>query len=114
MIRATSGSRAEPDEGCAVQEAVRIVEAGGGSSMVLTLGPDEAADQLRQAMAIVFDRAILLATDGGEWDATATAGAIVEAIRAREAVDGPFDLIPLGNERRHRRLSGRDPGRGRA
>ena len=28
----------------------------------------------------------------------ATAAAIVDAIRAREAVDGPFDLILLGNE----------------
>ncbi len=92
------GFTVSPHEECAVEEAVRIVEAGGGSSTVLTLGPDEAADQLREAMAVGIDRAILLATDGGEWDASATAGAIVEAIRAREATDGPFDLILLGNE----------------
>jgi electron transfer flavoprotein beta subunit len=49
-------------------------------------------------MAIGIDRAILLQTDGGEWGAIATAAAIVDAIRAREAVDGPFDLILLGNE----------------
>ena len=49
-------------------------------------------------MAIGIERAIQLVTDGGEWGPIATAGAIVEAIRAREAADGPFDLILLGNE----------------
>jgi electron transfer flavoprotein beta subunit len=39
-----------------------------------------------------------LQTDGGEWDAEGTAGAIVEAIQADEAASGPFDLILFGNE----------------
>jgi electron transfer flavoprotein beta subunit len=92
------GFTVSPHEECAVEEAVRIVEAQGGTSTVLTLGPDEAIDQLREAMAVGIERAILLATDGGEWGATATADAITAAIRAREATDGPFDLILLGNE----------------
>ena len=92
------GFTVSPHEECAVEEAVRLIEANGGTSTVLTLGPDEATDQLREAMAIGIDRAILLQTDGGEWDAVATAGAITDAIRAREAADGPFDLILLGNE----------------
>ena len=49
-------------------------------------------------MAIGIERAILLETDGRDWDPVATAGAIVEAIRAQEAADGPFDLILFGNE----------------
>ena len=92
------GFTVSPHEECAVEEAVRIVEAQGGSSTVLTLGPEEATDQLREGMAVGIDRAILLKTDGGEWGAVATAAAIVDAIRAREAADGPFDLILLGNE----------------
>ena len=92
------GFTVSPHEECAVEEAVRIVEAQGGSSTVLTLGPEEAADQLREAMAVGIERAIHLVTDGGEWSPTATADAIVEAIRTREAADGPFDLILLGNE----------------
>jgi electron transfer flavoprotein beta subunit len=88
------GFTVSPHEECAVEEAVRLIEANGGTSTVLTLGPDEATDQLREAMAIGIDRAILLQTDGGEWDAAA----ITEAIRAHEAADGPFDLILLGNE----------------
>ena len=49
-------------------------------------------------MAVGIDRAILLQTDGGEWSAVDTAAAIADAVRAREAADGPFDLILLGNE----------------
>ena len=39
-----------PHEECAVEEAVRLIEAHGGESVVLTLGPAEALDQLRDAM----------------------------------------------------------------
>ena len=92
------GFTVSPHEECAVEEAVRIVEAQGGSSTVLTLGPEEATDQLREAMAVGIDGAILLQTDGGEWSAVDTAAAIADAVRAREAADGPFDLILLGNE----------------
>lgn len=92
------GFTVSPHEECAVEEAVRIVEAQGGTTAVLTLGPESAADQLRDAMAIGIDRAILLETDGSDWDPGATAGAIVDAIRDLETADGPFDLILFGNE----------------
>jgi electron transfer flavoprotein beta subunit len=92
------GFTISPHEECAVEEAVRIVEAHGGSSAVLTLGPAEAEAQLRDSMAIGIDRAILLETDGRDWDPVATADAIVESIRAQEAANGPFDLILFGNE----------------
>src|SRR4051812_9529916 len=92
------GFTISPHEECAVEEAVRIVEGHGGSSTVLTLGPAAAEEQLRDAMAIGIDRAVLLETDGRDWDPVATAAAIVESIRAQEAVSGPFDLILFGNE----------------
>ena len=88
------GFTISPHEECAVEEAVRIVEAEGGEVVVLTLGPAEAEEQLRDCMAIGADRGILLETQGEEWDAQATAAAIVEAIRA----DEPFDLLLFGNE----------------
>ncbi len=87
-----------PHEECGVEEAVRIIEANGGESVVLTLGPAEAVEQLREAMALGIDRAIHLQTDGSEWDGEATAAAITEAIRADEAASGRFDLIFFGNE----------------
>jgi electron transfer flavoprotein beta subunit len=92
------GFTVSPHEECAVEEAVRIVEAQGGSTTVLTLGPALAEAQLRDAMAVGIDRAILLETDGREFDAVATAAAIVETIRAQEAAHGTFDLVLFGNE----------------
>jgi len=91
------GFTISPHEECGVEEAVRLVEAHGGESVVLTLGSSEAEEQLRDAMALGADRAIHLVTDE-EWDGQATAAVIVEAIRAEEASDGPFDLVFFGNE----------------
>ena len=62
---------------------------------MLTLGPAEAEEQLRDCMAIGADRGILLETQGEEWDAQATAAAIVDAIRGEPE---PFDLLLFGNE----------------
>jgi len=92
------GFTISPHEECGVEEAVRIIEAGGGESVVLTLGPAEAVEQLRDAMALGIDRAIHLQTDGQEWDGQATAEAVVDAVRADESASGPFDLIFFGNE----------------
>jgi electron transfer flavoprotein beta subunit len=88
------GFTISPHEECGMEEAVRIVEKHGGESIVLTLGPPEAEEQLRDCMAIGADRGILLQTEGAEWDAQATAAAIVDAIREEE----PFDLLLFGNE----------------
>jgi electron transfer flavoprotein beta subunit len=89
------GFTISPHEECGAEEAVRLVEQQGGSSTVLTLGPPEAEEQLRDVMAIGVDRAIHLVTDGGEWDPQATAAAIVDAVRAEPE---PYDLIMFGNE----------------
>ncbi len=87
-----------PHEECAVEEAVRLIEANGGESVVLTLGAAESLEQLREAMSLGVSRAIHLVTDGEEWDPQGTAAAIVDAIRADEAESGPFDLCLFGNE----------------
>jgi electron transfer flavoprotein beta subunit len=92
------GFTISPHEECGVEEAVRLIESQKGESVVLTLGPPEAAEQLRDAMALGIDRAIHLQTDGQEWDPQGTAAAIADAIRADEAGSGPFDLIFFGNE----------------
>ena len=92
------GFTISPHEECGVEEAVRLIEANKGDSVVLTLGPDEAAEQLRDAMALGIDRAIHIQTDGSEWDAEATADALHAAIQADEAAHGPFDIVFFGNE----------------
>jgi electron transfer flavoprotein beta subunit len=91
------GFTISPHEECAVEEAVRLVEAHGGSSTALTLGPDLASEQLRDALALGLDDAILLETDGREFDPQATAAAIAAAIQARHAA-APLDLVLFGNE----------------
>lgn len=92
------GFTISPHEECAVEEAVRLIETHGGSTTVLTLGPEVATEQLRDAMALGIDRAVLLETDGREWDPIATAEAIVDAIRAQQAAVTDFDLLLFGNE----------------
>jgi electron transfer flavoprotein beta subunit len=89
------GFTVSPHEECAAEEAIQLIEQHGGESVVLTLGPAEAEEQLRDMMAIGVDRAVHLVSDGEEWDAQATAAAIVGAIRE----DGTaFDLLLFGNE----------------
>jgi electron transfer flavoprotein beta subunit len=89
------GFTISPHEECGCEEAVRLIEQHGGSSTVLTLGPPEAEEQLRDMMAIGIDRAVHLIDDGEEWDPQATASAIVEAIQAQPE---PYDLLLFGNE----------------
>ena len=47
-----SGFAISPHEECAVEEAIQITERLGGGVSVLTLGPPEAAEQLRDALAL--------------------------------------------------------------
>jgi len=88
-----SGFTVSPHEECAVEEAVQITERLGGSVTVLTLGPAEAAGQLRDMLALGAGRGVLLETDGAEWGPVATAAAIADAVR-----DRGFDLLLFGNE----------------
>jgi len=81
-----------------VEEAVQLVERHGGESTVLTLGSAEADEQLRYAASIGVNKAVLLPTDGADWDPQRTAAALVEAIRGLEASEGAYDLVLFGNE----------------
>ncbi len=85
-----SGFTVSPHEECAVEEAVRLTERYGGGVTVLTLGPPEAADQLRDMLALGASAAVLLETDGREWGPMATAGAIVAAIRRAATPAAPL------------------------
>lgn len=92
------GFATSPHEECGVEEAVQLTESHGGEVTVLTLGPPEAADQLRYAASVGAHHGVLVATDGSAWDPQRTAAALTEAIRGLEADEGPFDLLVFGNE----------------
>ena len=94
-----SGFTVSPHEECAVEEAVQLTERLGGTVSVLTLGPPEAADQLRDMLSLGAGHGVLLETDGREWGPIATAAAIAAAARRRAAgPDGGYDLLLFGNE----------------
>lgn len=92
------GFTMSPHEECAIEEAIQQVETHGGSAHVLTLGPEEATEQLRTGLAMQADDATLLETDDDEWPPRATASAIATAIRDLETDGDPFDLLLFGNE----------------
>jgi electron transfer flavoprotein beta subunit len=91
-----SGFTVSPHEECAVEEAVQITGRAGGTVTVLTLGPPEAAEQLRDLLALGAHRGVLLETDGREWGPIATAAAIAQAVR--DLQPAAFPLILFGNE----------------
>ena len=97
------GFTMSPHEECAIEEAIQLADAHGGTATVLTLGPTDAEEQLREGLAMTADEATLLETDGEEWEPRETAGAIADAI-GQAGQDGggdgevPFDLLLFGNE----------------
>ncbi len=93
-----SGFAISPHEECAVEEAIQITQRLGGNVSVLTLGPEAAADQLRDALSLGAGRAVLLETDGREWGPVATTSAIVAEARRRAEAGQGYDLLLLGNE----------------
>jgi electron transfer flavoprotein beta subunit len=92
------GFATSPHEECAVEGAVQLVADHGGSSTVLTMGPPESEEQLRYAVSVGVDAAVLVPTDGSDLDPQATARGLVAAITTLEERDGRFDLILFGNE----------------
>ena len=85
-------------EECAVEIAVGVAEATGGSVTVLTLGPPEAVEQLRAALAVGADDAVHIEADPARFGPGDVADAIAEVVRAREAGGTSYGLILTGND----------------
>ncbi|WP_420452579.1 electron transfer flavoprotein subunit beta/FixA family protein [Ilumatobacter sp.] len=95
---ANLGFTTSPHEECAVEAAAQVIEQHGGEATVLTLGPAEAAEQVRYAVSVGMQHGVVLPIEGDDWDPQRTARAITAAIRDLEADGDPFDLILFGNE----------------
>lgn len=90
-----------PHEECAVEEAVRIAEAhrgAGGSARVtvLTVGPPDAAEQLRYAISMGADDGVLVEVPTEELGPEPTAASILAALRAAD--DVRYDLLLFGTD----------------
>jgi electron transfer flavoprotein beta subunit len=92
------GFTMSPHEECGVEEAVQIAEETDGSATALTLGSEEATEQVRTAVAMQADEGVLLETDGSEWDPQNVAAAIADYATDRREEDDGFDLLLFGNE----------------
>jgi len=79
----------------AIEEALRLKEKKGGKVNVLSMGPSQAAESLRKALAMGVDEAVLLSDRlfAGS-DTLATSYTLAMAIKRI----GPFDLILLGKQ----------------
>ena len=85
------GFAMSPHEECAVEEAVQIAQRTEGEVTILTLGPDEAAEQLRYGVSVGCARAIRIAAGDADLDPQATARAIVAAVgEVAHALDRPI------------------------
>ncbi len=79
----------------AIEEALRLKEKKGGNVTVLSMGPSQAEESLRKALAMGVDGAVLLSDRlfAGS-DTLATSYTLAMAIKRI----GPFDLILLGKQ----------------
>ena len=76
----------------AVEEALRIKEAQGGEVILVSLGPEKAAESLRKALAMGADRALLVADEAAAGsDLRGTSHALAKALERVEA-----DLVLFG------------------
>lgn len=86
-------------EECAVELAIQTAAATGGSVTVLTLGPAEAVEQLRAAVAVGANDGILVeSTDPGAFGPEDIASIIGDVIRDRAEAGQSFDLVLTGSD----------------
>lgn len=85
----------------AVEQALQIAEAAGGEVVVVTMGPERAAETVRKALSMGADAGLHILDDALQGsDAIATATALAAALR-----DRGFDLIVFGSESTDARMS---------
>jgi electron transfer flavoprotein beta subunit len=81
-----------PYDELAVEEALQLREATGGSVTALTLGPDRADQVLRTALAMGADTAVRIDPQGRQLDGLAVAKALAGELQKED-----FDLIIAGH-----------------
>lgn len=92
------GHTVSPHEECALALAVRTAKDSDGEASVLTLGPEDAVEQLRNALAIGCADATLVETDDSGFGPADVAAAIADVITERAANGTTYDLVLVGTD----------------
>jgi electron transfer flavoprotein beta subunit len=85
-------------EECAVELAVQVAAATGGSASVMTLGDADAVEQLRSALAVGCTAATHVEADPSVFGPADIAREIAALVRDHEAGGRAHDLVLLGND----------------
>jgi electron transfer flavoprotein beta subunit len=93
-----AGFTTSPHEECAVELAVQIAAASGGSAGVVTLGTAEAVEQLRSALAVGLTAATLVEVEPSTLGPADVARELAAVVRAHEEAGTAHDLVLLGND----------------
>ena len=92
-----AGFTTSAHEECAVELAVRIA-ADGGAASVMTLGDDDAVEQLRAALAVGCTAATHVVADPQAFGPADVAREIAAVVRDHEAAGTAHELVLLGND----------------
>lgn len=85
-------------ESSAVELAIRIADATGGSVTLLTVGPAESAEQLRSMLGLGCHAATLVEADPTALGPVDVAREIAAVVEDHAAHDTAYDLVLLGND----------------
>jgi electron transfer flavoprotein beta subunit len=93
-----AGFTTSAHEECAVELAAQITGADGGEATVLTLGDDDAVEQLRSSLAVGCHAATHVVAEAHRFGPADVAREIAAVVREHEAAGRSHDLILLGND----------------
>jgi electron transfer flavoprotein beta subunit len=85
-------------ESCAVELAVRIATDTGGTATVLTVGTQDAVEQLRSALGVGCSAAVLVEADPAGYGPADIAREIAAVVEQGDSTGSSWDLVLLGND----------------
>ena len=85
-------------ENSAIELAIRVADATGGTVTLVTVGPSEAVEQLRSTLALGGHAAVLVEADPAAIGPVDVAREIAQVVADHEAAGTTYDLVLLGND----------------
>lgn len=99
LIRAGVPSIVNPYDGYALEVAARIKDKEGGKVVLLSMGPPQAKDAIKECLAVGGDKGYLVSDRAfGGADTLATSYTLTMAIKTVEELEGKFDIIFCGKQ----------------